>query len=79
MTKHEKLLARLMAGDRLTHQEAKRLLEHFGYEMTQGRGSGVKYVKAGRPPLVYHVPHAGDRLLKPYVLHAICEAVRREL
>lgn len=79
MTQHEKLLLKLMAGDRLTHQDAKHILEHFGYEMTQGRGSGVKFIKTGRPPIVYHVPHAVDKLLKPYVLHAICEAARKEL
>lgn len=79
MTQCEKPLLKLMAGGRLMHQEAKRPLEYFGYKMSQGRGSGVKYIKTGRPPIVYHVPPAGDKLLKPYVLDAVRDAVRKEL
>ena len=77
MTRLEKLANRLMSGERLTHSETKALLEAFGYTMTQGKGSGVKYVKDGTAPIVYHLPHNGRKELPEYVLAGIREAVRK--
>ena len=75
----DKLVAKLLSGRGLTHREVKQILEAYGYELRQGRGSGIKFIKPGRAPLIYHVPHNGDSSLKPYVLDEIIEAVRKEL
>ena len=79
MTQTAKLIGVLLSGRRLTHREARQLLEALGYTCRQGRGSGIKFVKPGKPPIAYHVPHNGSKSLKPYVLDAIIEAVRKEL
>lgn len=70
---------KLLSGGGLTHREVMALLKSLGYSMRQGRGSGVKYVKEGCPPIVYHVPHGGDRMLKRYILDEIAETVRKGL
>ena len=41
MTKLDKLVAKLLSGRRLTHREVKQILEAYGYELRQGRGSGA--------------------------------------
>ena len=79
MTKLDKLVAKLLSGRRLTHREVKQILEAYGYELRQGRGSGIRFIKPGRAPLIYHVPHDGDGPLKPYILDEIIEALRKEL
>lgn len=76
----ERLLRKLFAQNaRLTHSEAKTLLEGLGYEMRQSRGSGAKFIKADSFGVRYHVPHGGKKELPEYVLKCIREEVRKEI
>lgn len=79
MTQLKKLIAKLMGGSPITHEESRVILEAFGYKMRQGMGSGVKFVKEGCAPIVYHVPHGGAKELPHYVLDKIQETVKKGL
>lgn len=79
MTQCEKLFLKLMNGSPITHEEATKLLSAFGYKIKQGRGSRVKFIKKGRPPIQYHTPHGGNKELKGYILADIRRVVSEEI
>ena len=42
-------------------------------------GSGVRFEKSGRKPILYHVPHNGKKELPTYVIEQLRIAVGKEL
>lgn len=76
LSEFDKLVDALFSpGASFTHRDAVALL---GYDLKQGRGSAVKFVKPGGTKIFYHVPHGGRKELPEYVARSIQEIVRRE-
>lgn len=80
MTRVSKLIAALFEpGHAFTHREAVSLMLALEYHLKQGRGSGVRFEKPGRKPILYHVPHNGKKELPTYVVEQLRIAVGKEL
>jgi hypothetical protein len=54
------------------------LLKYFGYNLKQGSGSGVKFVKESSNEVInFHKPHPNG-VLKLYVLEQVIEKLRKD-
>lgn len=79
LSEFDKLVDALFSpGTSFTHRDAVALLGLLGYDLKQGRGSAVKFVKPGGTKIFYHVRHGGRKELPEYVVRSIQEIVRRE-
>lgn len=79
LSKFDKLVDALFSpGMSFAHRDAVALLGLLGYDLKQGRGSAVKFVKPGGTKIFYHVPHGRRKKLPEYVVRSIQEIVRRE-
>ena len=74
MSKHEKLVARLLNRQaRFTWQELITLLNGLGYRQIEGRGSRVKFDNGDPRALIsLHRPHPGNEL-KAYARRQVIE------
>ena len=79
MSKKDKLLKRLMEKPKdFSFDEMAALLSYYGYELKQGRGSGVKFIKEGSNEIInFHRPHPNG-ILKRYVLDQVIEKLRKD-
>ncbi|MDR1292092.1 MAG: type II toxin-antitoxin system HicA family toxin [Clostridiales Family XIII bacterium] len=77
----EKLIERLKSRPKtFKYSDAKRVLEHFGYqEDTGGKTSGsyVQFVHSEHAPISLHKPHPGNEL-KAYLVRYIAEQLEAE-
>ena len=53
------------------------MLQGFGYEERDGRGSRKKFVAEGLPTIYLHEPHPRN-IVKQYVLKQVAETLRNE-
>lgn len=79
MSKKDKLVERLLKRPKdFTFDEMKSLLSYFGYQLYQGGGSAVKFIKNESSEVInFHKPHP-DGILKRYVLDQIIEKLRKD-
>ena len=79
MSKKDKLIKRLMEKPKdFTFDEMSALLSYYGYELKQGSGSGVKFIKEGSNEVInFHKPHPNGTL-KRYVLDQVIEKLRKD-
>ena len=77
MSKHEKLLAKLLNRQgSFTWQELVALLTSFGYLQLEGSGSRVKFDNGNPHAMInLHRPHPGNEL-KGYVKKQVIEHLR---
>lgn len=69
MSRHEKLLARLLSKPKdFTWDELKSLLTRYGYEMSNGNGSRRKFFHSETKTVIsLHEPHP-QNIIKAYVI-----------
>ena len=79
MSKIDKLINRLLDKPKdFTFDEMVTLLSYYGYELKQGSGSGVKFIKEGSNEVInFHRPHP-DGTLKRYILDQVIEKLRKD-
>ena len=79
MSKKDKLIDRLLKKPKdFTFDEMKLLLSYFGYELKQGTGSRVKFIKDGSNDVInFHKPHPNG-ILKHYILDQVIEKLRKD-
>ena len=79
MSKKDKLAKRLLEKPKdFTFDEMAALLSYYGYELKQGNGSGVKFIKEGSNEVInFHRPHPNG-ILKRYVLDQVIEKLRKD-
>lgn len=79
MSKKDKLIGRLLNKPKdFTFDEMESLLKYFGYELKQGSGSGVKFIKDGGNEVInFHKPHPNG-ILKRYVLDQVMDKLRKD-
>ncbi|MCK2095436.1 type II toxin-antitoxin system HicA family toxin [Thauera aromatica] len=77
MSKHEKLLAKLLNKQaRLTWQDLVTLLCGLGYRQLEGDGSRVKFDNGDpRATISLHKPHPGNEL-KAYIKRQVLEHLK---
>jgi hypothetical protein len=77
MSKHEKLLAKLLNKQaEFAWQELVALLSSMGYRQLQGDGSRVKFDNGNPQAMInLHKPHPGNEL-KAYVKHQVIEHLK---
>lgn len=77
MSKHEKLLAKLLNKQaRLTWQDLVTLLCGLGYRQLEGDGSRVKFDNGDpRAAISLHKPHPGNEL-KAYIKRQVLEHLK---
>ena len=74
MSKKDKLVKRLIEKPKdFTFDEMVTLLSYYGYELKQGSGSSVKFIKEGSNEVInFHRPHPTG-ILKRYILDQVIE------
>lgn len=74
MSRKDKLIARLLEKPKdFTFDEMVTLLSYYGYELKQGSGSSVKFIKEGSNEVInFHRPHPTG-ILKRYILDQVIE------
>jgi predicted RNA binding protein YcfA (HicA-like mRNA interferase family) len=79
MTKHQKVVARLLAKPSdFEWRELKVLMETFGYELKTTGGSGRKFIHPEtRATLFLHEPHPG-KILKAYQVKDAIHFLKQE-
>lgn len=79
MSKKDKLINRLLKKPKdFTFDEMEALLLYFGYELKQGTGSRVKFIKDGSYDVInFHKPHPNG-ILKHYILDQVIEKLRKD-
>ncbi len=81
MSKHEKLLNRLLAYPKdFTWDELVKLLGYFDYvqvKIGKTAGSRVRFVNENHPPILLHRPHPTP-ILKRYQLENIINLLKQE-
>lgn len=78
MARKDKLLERFKSKPSdFTWLELVRMLQGFGYEERDGRGSRKKFVAEGLPTIYLHEPHPRN-IVKQYVLKQVAETLRNE-
>lgn len=79
MSKKDKLIEKLLRKPNdFTFNEMVSLLSYFGYNLKQGAGSGVKFIKEGSNESInFHKPHPNG-VLKKYILEQVIEKLRKE-
>lgn len=79
MSKKDKLVKRLMEKPKdFSFDEMAALLSYYEYELKQGGGSGVKFIKKGSNEVInFHRPHPSG-ILKRYVLDQVIEKLRKD-
>lgn len=60
-----------------TWDELTRLLSHFGYSESKGKGSRRKFKASDRPTLILHEPHPA-RIVKQYAVRYVKETLENE-
>lgn len=77
MSKHEKLLAKLLTKQAgFSWQELVALLSNMGYRQLQGDGSRVKFDNGNPQAMInLHKPHPGNEL-KAYVKRQVIEHLK---
>jgi hypothetical protein len=81
MTKHEKLLDRLLTKPKdFTWGELRKVLNNFGYKQTgagKTGGSRARFISIDHPPIILHKPHPKP-ILKRYQLENIIDLLKQE-
>jgi len=79
MSKKEKLINKLLSIPKdFTFDEMVTLLSYFGYELKQGNGSRVKFIKQNTNEVInFHKPHSNN-VLKKYILEQVIEKLRKD-
>ena len=79
MSRIDKLINRLLDKPKdFTFDEMITLLSYYGYELKQGSGSGVKFIKEGSNEVInFHRRHP-DGILKRYILDQVIEKLRKD-
>lgn len=79
MSKKEKLIAKLLNRPKdFTFDEMATLLSYFGYNLKQGKGSAVKFIKNNSNEVInFHKPHPNG-ILKKYILEQVIEKLSKE-
>ena len=78
MSKQEKLLKRLQSKPKdFTYDEAKRILNHFGFiELNKGKTSGSRVqFRNGKVFIELHKPHNTGNVMKPYQIKDIIDGI----
>ncbi len=77
MSKHEKLLARLLSRPKdFEWSEAVTLLGHYGFETLTGSGSRRKFVHLQTKQVIdLHKPHPGN-ILKTYIIKELIAGLK---
>ena len=79
MSKKDKLVKRLVEKPKdFSFDEMVALLSYYGYELKQGSGLGVKFIKEGSNEVInFHRPHPNG-ILKRYMLDQVIEKLRKD-
>jgi hypothetical protein len=79
MSKKEKLIDKLLSKPRdFSYDEMETLLKYLGYNLKQGSGSRVKFIKEGTNEVInFHKPHPNG-VLKSYILEQVIEKLRKD-
>jgi len=81
MTKHEKLLDRLLSRPKdFTWDELSKVLNGLGYKSLSGGktgGSRARFVHPSSPPIILHKPHPKP-ILKRYQIDGIIDLLKQE-
>lgn len=79
MSRIDKLIARLLEKPKdFTFDEMVTLLSYYGYELKQGTGSCVKFVREGSNEVInFHRPHPTG-ILKRYILVQVIEKLKKD-
>jgi predicted RNA binding protein YcfA (HicA-like mRNA interferase family) len=79
MGKKDKLIEKLLSKPKdFSYDEMETLLKYFGYNLKQGNGSGVKFIKEDSNEVInFHKPHPNG-VLKSYVLEQVIEKLRKD-
>ena len=79
MSRKDKLINRLLKKPKdFTFDEMEALLSYFGYELKQGSGSRVKFIKDGSNDVInFHKPHLNG-ILKHYILDQVIEKLGKD-
>jgi putative sterol carrier protein len=79
MSKKEKLIEKLLSKPKdFSYDEMETLLKYLGYNLKQGSGSGVKFIKEGTNEVInFHKPHPNG-VLKSYILEQVIEKLRKD-
>lgn len=79
MSKKDKLVNKLLSKPKdYSFDEMVSLLSYYGYELKQGSGSRVKFIKDGSNEIInFHKPHPSG-VLRRYVLEQVIEKLRKD-